>query len=416
MDHRQIYQKENSLTDLLRRSFVCCQDEKRSECMYSRVFSTMRTDKRSSKKRSNYFHFGIYILILCLMLQFDTSVAQSNLMVTDGPYIDRTDKGYMASWVINNKLKKKSFDKIANKSFAPLPFPITVREKETPIHDYHFEDVSKIAAISDLHGQYNVMIKLFKSNKIIDDNLAWNFGEGHLVITGDVLDRGDQVTEILWFLYQLEQQAEDAGGKVHMLLGNHELMVMTGDVRYIHKKYRYTTAVVKRMYQDLFGETSVLGNWLRTKPVSVTINGIAFLHAGFSKELLETGVTIDQVNTTFSKQLFDVPGGEILQDSTMIDLYADKGPLWYRGYLDMENFTKDDASDVLKTLGVEHVVVGHSSMQSIVSLFDNRIFMIDSSIKFGKTGEILLWEDSKFSRGTLLGETISIQAYKPAGS
>ncbi len=80
MDHRQIYQKENSLTDLLRRSFVCCQDEKRSECMYSRVFSTMRTDKRSSKKRSNYFHFGIYT---------EKHVAYSATLVSITDYIYR---------------------------------------------------------------------------------------------------------------------------------------------------------------------------------------------------------------------------------------------------------------------------------------------------------------------------------------
>lgn len=358
----------------------------------------------------------IYIIILLLMFQFDPAVAQSKSKVTDGPYIDKTEKGYEAIWVVNNKLKRKSFEQILNKNFVSLPFPITVREEKVITPKYHFEDVPKIAAISDLHGQYDVMIKLFQANKIIDDNLAWSFGDGHLVITGDVLDRGDQVTEIIWYLYQLEQQAEEAGGKLHMLLGNHELMVMTGDVRYIHKKYRYTTALAKRMYQDLFNEKSVLGSWLRTKPVSITINGIAFLHAGFSQELLETGVTIDKVNNTFRNQLIGVPPGQIMQDSTLIALYAEKGPLWYRGYLDMENFTKDDANDVLKTLDVKHIVVGHSSMQSIVSLFDNRIFMIDSSIKFGKTGEILLWEDSKFSRGTLLGETISIQPYKPTGS
>ncbi len=61
-----LYQKENGLTDLLRRSFVYCQDEKRCECRYSRVFSTMRTDKRSSKKRSSYFHLGINIKLVTL--------------------------------------------------------------------------------------------------------------------------------------------------------------------------------------------------------------------------------------------------------------------------------------------------------------------------------------------------------------
>ncbi len=56
-------QKENGLIDLLGRSIVCCQEEKRSECRYSQVFSTMRTDKRSSKKRSKYFHFGIVLFL-----------------------------------------------------------------------------------------------------------------------------------------------------------------------------------------------------------------------------------------------------------------------------------------------------------------------------------------------------------------
>jgi len=344
------------------------------------------------------------------------SEAQDRTKVTDGPYIDRTEKGYETTWIVKNKLKKKLFTTIERHSFAPLAFPLSVREKESPTQKYHFNGVSKIAAISDIHGQYNVMIKLLQSNNIICDDNKWIFGEGHLVITGDVFDRGDQVTEILWYLYELEAQAEEAGGKVHMLLGNHEVMVMSGDVRYINKKYRYTTAVTQQMYQDLFGEKSVLGNWLRSKPVSITINDIVFLHAGFSKELLESGITFEEINTTFSNHLIGVPAAEIMQDSSLVELYADNGPLWYRGYTDMSSFTQNDADDIVEKLGVKHIVVGHTSLKSIVSLFDNRIFMIDSSMKFGKTGEVLLWEDSKFTRGTLLGETIPIQPYKPQGS
>ncbi len=63
----KLYPEENGFIDLLRRSFVCCQDEKHSEFRYSRVFSMMRTDKKSSKKRSNYFHFGT-IHIICLLI------------------------------------------------------------------------------------------------------------------------------------------------------------------------------------------------------------------------------------------------------------------------------------------------------------------------------------------------------------
>ena len=52
------------------------------------------------------------------------------------------------------------------------------------------------------------MLELLTNNKIIDEQGDWAFGTGHFVITGDIFDRGDKVTEILWFIYELEQQAE----------------------------------------------------------------------------------------------------------------------------------------------------------------------------------------------------------------
>ncbi len=356
------------------------------------------------------------IQILAYLMLTQVSLLSQSITVTDGPYIERTADGYEAAWVEENKLVTKSFTTISEETFSPLTFPITVYDKEENTTEYEFEGVDKIAAISDIHGQYDVMIKLFKSNGIIDEQHEWSFGNGHLVITGDIFDRGEQVTEILWFVYRLEQQATAAGGRVHLVLGNHEMMVMSGDVRYIHKRYRYTTAILKRPYEDLFNEHSVIGHWLRTKPISISINGIVFLHAGFSKSILDTGITIEEVNKTFSDNLIGTPSTEILQDSMLLDLYYDDGPLWYRGYTDFNNFTKKEAKQILKKLGKDHIVVGHTSMKSIVSLFDERIFMIDSSIKFGKTGEVLLWENDTFSRGTLLGETISIETLKPPGS
>jgi len=347
-----------------------------------------------------------------MMQSIATTYAQSKLKVTDGPYIEWAAEGLSVLWLEKSKLKKQKVKGIENEKFDVLDFPITVRDKQAHNPVYEYSDVKKIAAISDIHGQYDVMLKLFTSNDIINEELEWSFGDGHLVITGDIFDRGEQVTEILWFIYELEQQAQDAGGKVHMLLGNHEVMVMSGDIRYIHKKYRYTTALTKRMYQDLFGENTVLGNWLRTKPVAISINDIVFLHAGFSKDLLELGYTIKDVNKTFCDQLIGVPAAQIVQDSTLAALYTDQGPLWYRGYLDIQNFTKKDAKHILKKLGKKHIVVGHTSMKSIVSLYGERIFMIDSSIKFGKSGEVLLWENDTFSRGTIFGETISIEPHK----
>lgn len=334
------------------------------------------------------------------------------LIITDGPYIEYSDDEYTVSTIIKNELKEFDRKEVKNEDFNVLPFPITVREKQTPSKKFHYTDVSKIAAISDIHGQYDVMIKLFQSNRIIDDELEWSFGDGHLVITGDIFDRGYQVTEILWFIYELENQAELKGGKVHFLLGNHEVMILGGDVRYIHRKYRYTTGISGKRYNALFNEQTVLGNWLRSKPVSISINDIVFLHAGFSKEIVEDGYTIDSVNTLFTNKMIGVPSEKVINDTLLNTLYLDKGPIWYRGYIDKTQFTEKDAIDILKSLGKKHIVVGHTSMQSIVSLFNNRIFMIDSSIKFGKTGEVLFWENDNFSRGSILGEKYEITPFK----
>lgn len=350
------------------------------------------------------------IAVLCVITIATTD--GQKMSITDGPYISYTDDGYAVTTIIDNELKVIEKKSIEKQNFHVLPFDISIEESKFDDSTFHFTNVTKIAAISDIHGQYDVMIKLFHSNGIIDDDHHWSFGEGHLVITGDIFDRGYQVTEILWFVYELEKQAELTGGKVHFLLGNHEVMVMGGDVRYIHRKYRVTTGITNKKYDQLFDEETVLGRWLRSKPITISINEIVFLHAGFSKEIVEDGYTIDSVNKIFAEKMIGEPSEKVINNDTLSPLYLEKGPIWYRGYIDKTQFTKKDAIKILKSLDSKHIVVGHTSMQSIVSLFNNRIFMIDSSIKFGKTGEVLFWENGDFYRGSILGEKLDIKSFK----
>jgi hypothetical protein len=56
----------------------------------------------------------------------------------------------------------------------------------------------------------------------MDDAGHWQFGQGHLVILGDSVDRGRDVFAVLWRLYGLAGQASATGGAVHVVLGNHE--------------------------------------------------------------------------------------------------------------------------------------------------------------------------------------------------
>lgn len=64
-----------------------------------------------------------------------------------------------------------------------------------------FTDVEKVIALSDVRGQFGILNQLLLAKKVIDYNNHWKYGKEHLVTVGDNLDRGDQVLEILWFLF-----------------------------------------------------------------------------------------------------------------------------------------------------------------------------------------------------------------------
>jgi hypothetical protein len=105
---------------------------------------------------------------------------------------------------------------------------------------------------------------------------------GHLVLVGDFVDRGTMVTEVLWLIYSLESQAEAAGGKVHYILGNHEIMNMNGDHHYVHPRYKAHADSMHISYLKLFSQQSELGRWFATKNVTERIGNVLFAHAGFS--------------------------------------------------------------------------------------------------------------------------------------
>ena len=50
---------------------------------------------------------------------------------------------------------------------------------------------------------------------------------------GDITDRGPDSLKIISHLMKLQGQASSAGGRVIVLVGNHEAMNMTGDLRYV---------------------------------------------------------------------------------------------------------------------------------------------------------------------------------------
>ncbi len=98
---------------------------------------------------------------------------------------------------------------------------------------YRWTGVPRVVALSDPHGAYDAMVRTLTNAGVVDDTLAWSGGNSHLVITGDLLDRGADSRKIMDFVMRLESEAAGSGGMVHLTLGNHEVMNLVGDLRYV---------------------------------------------------------------------------------------------------------------------------------------------------------------------------------------
>lgn len=329
-----------------------------------------------------------------------------NENITDGPYIFYEDGETILKWiekdeVIEHTITKSNFN-IIEKNFGFELKPEWVSPKNEEI-DYkqEFEGVDKIIAISDIHGQYKLFVKILREYNIIDEDNNWSFGNNHLIILGDIPDRGSQVNEALWLVYKLEHQAQESGGKLHYLLGNHDEMIINKDHRYINEKYIATASKMNLGYEEFFSENTLIGRWLRSKPVIIQINDILFVHAGISPELVEKGFTAQQVNKIFLTDILGKTKFETKHDSVLTFLRGSKGPIWYRGYFNDRSLDRMKVDKILNHFDKKHIVVGHTSQQSIVSLFRDRIFGVDASIKNGKYGEVLIYDKGDFFRGTI---------------
>ncbi len=336
----------------------------------------------------------------------------------DGPYIFQDGEHTDISWVERGKLKNNIYigdSLVLNEEQLEAPnidgrdiqyYKDLADQKLTPDHQVVYENISKVAAISDVHGQYDLMLTLLRENEIVNEHGNWSYGDGHLVITGDIFDRGDRVIDIVWYLIRLEKQAAQAGGKVHTLIGNHEWMVLSADIRYIHKKYRYTSALFKKPYNKLFGHDSFLGSWIRSKPVYIKVNGMAFVHGGISEELFNY-MSIDDLNKTYYDKVLmaDKDQDDEKEDDELTIFLKDiNGPLWYRGYAYEDEYDKSRTDKLLKLLDAKRIIVGHTSMAHIMSIHNNKIIFIDASIKLGEGGEILLVNNKKLYRADQYGK------------
>ena len=224
------------------------------------------------------------------------------------------------------------------------------------------EHAEAVVAIGDVHGDFDDFVAILKQVGLIDAQHHWTGGKATLVQVGDLLDRGPKPREAMDLLMSLEKEAPQAGGRVVSLLGNHEMMNIMGDLRYVtpvnyagfaganseeRQRSAYLTymkwrgshaALLAELAQPMelteeewmarhpvgfieqreaFGPNGSYGKWLRKHSALADIGGVIFLHGGIHPDLAK--MKLDAINARISDEIktFDATK-QYLQDEKII--------------------------------------------------------------------------------------------------
>ena len=303
--------------------------------------------------------------------------------------------------------------------------------------------VERIVAVGDLHGDYDHFIEILKDPKIgiIDDNLHWIAGKTHLVQIGDVMDRSDYAKKIFDFIKELEKEAEEAGGKVHMLIGNHEEMnigdfafdrreyVTVGQLlsflppEYINKeerKIRKKLGIppsnetdsdspldqnIKAFWEDKINKSRDITHltkfhvrwhylkafnenyapWILQHNAVIKINDIVFVHGGIS----ETYSTwpLEKINDQLREELEMFRAARLRGEYPTRPfeiVYNENGPLWFRDYSYRGPEFEPTLDRILSNLGAKSIVTAHTPQRIKsgieMSRYSGKVWIIDTNI------------------------------------
>ena len=288
----------------------------------------------------------------------------------------------------------------------------------------------RIVAVGDLHGDYEAWLDIAREARLMDASGRWTAGKTILVQLGDITDRGPDSLKIIRSLQQLQKQAPRAGGKVIVVLGNHEAMNLLGDYRYTtpgefaafadsrsaarrEQAYRHDEASIETAaraqapalsvdairdswiartplgwveHRAAWAPNGELGRWATHNPAIVKIGGTLFVHGGLSFEYAK--LPIDEINRRVRDAMASA------DDRPKSILNDPLGPLWYRGLIgrfpDAEaerpaagpHYTPEqEVAAVLAATGAKRMVVGHTPSMAGIQIADGGMLIrIDTGI------------------------------------
>jgi hypothetical protein len=250
---------------------------------------------------------------------------------------------------------------------APVPAP----EQPMP---------ADVVVLSDLEGNRAFLDAALVELGVMDAAGAWRYGAGHLVILGDSVDRGRDVFAVLWRLHDLSRQATQAGGAVHVLIGNHEQYVLRGnvsrmDVEHLHGLRRMGGPVAA------FAPDTVIGGWLRRQPVAVKLGRTLFVHGGVSPEVAKAGLAVSDLNRAmadyWAEKRVDVARGR-RYDAVL----GMQGVAQYRGLvMAVEDAyaapSTAEVERIAEHFGVDRIVVAHTQVPQVESRHGGRVIAVN---------------------------------------
>lgn len=266
----------------------------------------------------------------------------------------------------------------------------TIRQGVGPSRDDRsvFEAPDSLWVVGDVHGEFSRLRRLLRRGGLVDEDGSWTGGESHLVLLGDLMDRGPYVTGLLWFVYRLQEEARRAGGRVHVVLGNHEAMVLTGDHRYVSSHERLLARRHGLTYGEMYHpRSSVLGRWLTARPAVLKIGRVLLAHGGVGPEYLDRSVRElnDSLAVYVSEDLFeywsDTTVAVTPRDSAAVArrvqfFFREPSVLWYRGYAQHDTLG-DRLRELLERHDADLHVIGHTAVPEIRQTYGDSLVLVD---------------------------------------
>jgi len=342
------------------------------------------------------------LLVLCCLFA-GTAYGQ----VVDGPYVFYRGRQVIVKSVVRSGddyvAVRDSFG-IAVKAKKMLPVQVdghpewdfTVQlKKQINNEPMNSAGAANVLVLSDIEGEFEPFRNLLLANHVIDEQYRWTFGKGQLMVAGDLFDRGKQVSQYLWLLYKLEDEAKASGGYVHVILGNHDIMNLGGDFRYVQPAYMANAKFMQEEYKNLYGPDTELGHWLRSKNVMEKDGDFLVLHGGVSPDFLAQHFSLEEINE-LARPFYDRWIGA--KNNTVSLLFGGTtSPFWYRGFFMEPKAAEAVIDSTLAFYDCKKIIVGHDIIDHVAMLYGGKVIGVDVN-EHEQAHEALLIENDKYYR------------------